>query len=182
MLRGFNWDRVAIVQTDTVFSSGLSTSFQQLWTGKHNDASGAWEGDIAYTHSIVINPDESVNDESVRQALDRVPTDDPINNSRVILLIAHNQHAFSILKTAAKMKFQPDTIWIGVDAWSNRYPTDMDGFMSAFPEDDHPGYVSTSTTFILIVYYCIQANRVVSIAFILHILIARDHSIHESRL
>ena len=98
MLRGFNWDRVSIIQTDTVFSTGLSTSFQQLWTGKHDDASGEWEGDIGYTHSIVINPDESVNDESVRQALDRVPTDDPINNSRVILLIAHNQHAFSILK------------------------------------------------------------------------------------
>ena len=152
MLRGFNWDRVSILLTDTVFSTGLSTSFQQLWTGKHNDASGDWEGDIAYTHSIVINPDESVNDESIRQALDRVPTDDPINNSRVILLIAHNQHAFSILKTAAKMSFQPDTIFIGVDAWSNRYPADMDDFMSAFPEDVHPGYVSDFTTLFLIVY------------------------------
>jgi len=139
--RGFNWDRVSILQTDTKFSTGLSTDFQQLWTGEHDDESGIWEGDIAYSHSIVINQDETVNEESVRRALNGVPTDDPINNSRVILLIAHDQHAFSVLKTAAEMKFQPDTIWIGVDAWSNRYPSNMEDFMSVFPSDDHPGYL-----------------------------------------
>eukprot|EP00579_Thalassiosira_antarctica_P016237 CAMPEP_0201944724 /NCGR_PEP_ID=MMETSP0903-20130614/53539_1 /ASSEMBLY_ACC=CAM_ASM_000552 /TAXON_ID=420261 /ORGANISM="Thalassiosira antarctica, Strain CCMP982" /LENGTH=763 /DNA_ID=CAMNT_0048487777 /DNA_START=171 /DNA_END=2460 /DNA_ORIENTATION=- len=139
--RGFSWDRVSILQTDTVFSTGLSTDFQQLWTGEHDDESGVWEGDIAYSHSIVINQDETVNEESVRRALNGVPTDDPINNSRVILLIAHDQHAFSVLKTATEMKFQPDTIWIGVDAWSNQYPSNMEDFMSGFPVDAHPGYL-----------------------------------------
>lgn len=149
MLRGFNWDRVSILQTDTVFSTGLSTSFQQLWTGKHIDKSGVWEGDIAYSHSIVINQDETVDEESIRQALNGVPTDDPINNSKVILLIAHDQHAFSILKIAAEMNFQPDTIWIGVGAWSNRYPSDMKDFMAGFPSDAHPGYVRRSVPFLV---------------------------------
>mmetsp|Transcript_1300 Transcript_1300/g.2122 ORF Transcript_1300/g.2122 Transcript_1300/m.2122 type:complete len:463 (+) Transcript_1300:78-1466(+) len=139
--RGFSWDRVSILQTDTVFSTGLSTDFQQLWTGEHDDESGVWEGDIAYSHSIMINQDETVNEESVRRALNGVPTDDPINNSRVILLIAHDQHAFSVLKTATEMTFQPDTIWIGVDAWSNQYPSNMEDFMSGFPVDAHPGYL-----------------------------------------
>jgi len=140
-LRGLDWDRVSVLQTDTPFSTGLSIDFQQLWTGEHDDASGIWEGEIAYSHSIVINRDDTVNEESAEKALKGVPTDDPINNSRVILLIAHDQHAFSVLKTAAEMNFQPDTIWIGVDAWSNAYPRDMDEFMSLFPSDAHPGYL-----------------------------------------
>jgi len=140
-LRGLDWDRVSILQTDTPFSTGLSIDFQQLWTGEHYDASGIWEGKIAYSHSIVINQDDTVNEESAGKALKGVPTDDPINNSRVILLIAHHQHAFPVLKAAAEMNFQPDTIWIGVNAWSNAYPRDMEEFMSGFPAHAHPGYL-----------------------------------------
>jgi len=137
MLRGLDFDRVSILQTDTVFSTSVSTSFQQLWMGKHEDMSGEWEGNIAYSRSIALNQDESVNEESVHQALGGVPTHDPINNSRVILLIAHDQHAFDVLKIAAEIRFQTDTIWIGVAAWANRYPSEM----ARFSHNAHPGYV-----------------------------------------
>lgn len=141
MLRDFEWSRVGIIHTDTAYSASWSTSFQKLWAGNHDDESGVWEGEIAYSLTIGVDQDDSVSEESTKKALDRVPTDDPANNSRIILLIAHSQHAFSILKTAAMEDFQPDTVWVGVGAWSNRYPSDVQDFMSAYPENAHPGYV-----------------------------------------
>lgn len=132
MLRSFNWDRLTVLTTDTQYGKDQTTEIVEKWSGKHNDASGSWEGEIAYSHTITLNPDGSVNDDSVRQALNGVPTDEPTINSRIILLIAHDQHAYPILRIATETNFQPDTIWVGTQSWVNRSPPDGD--ISWLPE------------------------------------------------
>lgn len=126
MLRYFGWGRVTILATDTQYGKDQATEFRHLW-----------KGDIAFSHTITLNPDGSINEDSVNQALNGVPTDDPANNSRIILLLAHDQHAYSILKIATERSFQPDTIWVGTESWVNRSPPDGD--LSWLPE--HPGYI-----------------------------------------
>ena len=137
MLRSFGWNRVTVLNTDTEYGNDLSTEFRSLWEGEHEDSSGTWKGEVAYSHAIKIDPDFSVNEDSVRQALDGVPTDDPTINSRVIVLLAHDEHTYPILKIATETNFQPDTIWVGTLAWANRDPPDGD--WSWLPE--FPGYI-----------------------------------------
>jgi hypothetical protein len=93
MLRHFGWDRVSILSTDTQFAKDLSTELQRLWVGVHSDDSGEWLGDLAYSHTVILNTDGTVNEDSVRQGLAGMVTDDPATNCRIIILNAHNQHA-----------------------------------------------------------------------------------------
>jgi len=137
MLRSFGWSRVSILATNTQYARDYSTEFERLWVGRHKDSSGTWEGDVAYSHTISLDSDGSVNEDSVRQALDGVPKDNPSVNSRVILLISHDQHAYPILKIATKTNFQPDSIWVGTEAWINRSPRDDD--LTWLPKS--PGYI-----------------------------------------
>lgn len=129
MLRHFGWDRVSILSTDTQFAKDFSTELQSLWVGMHNDDSGEWLGDLAYSHTVIINDNGTVNEDSVRQGLAGMPMDD----SRVIILNAHNQHAYPILQIAQELNFQPDTIWIS----SDRFPPN--GELSWITE--FPGYL-----------------------------------------
>ncbi len=136
MLRSFGWSRVTILSTDTLYGKDQENEFRRLWLNKHNDSSGMWEGEVAYSHTILLNPNDTVNEASVKQGLAGVPTDDPTINSRVILLIAHDQHAYHILRIATESNFQPETIWVGAEAWVGRTPP---GDLSWLPE--FPGYI-----------------------------------------
>jgi ABC-type branched-subunit amino acid transport system substrate-binding protein len=142
MLRYFKWDRVTILATDRQFSKDSATAFRKLWAGDHNDASGKWTGEISYSDTIRLKTDGTVDESSVRQALSGVPVDDPITNSQIILVLAHNQHAYPILKIAALSEFQPDTIWIGPSAWVGRPATGDDVDFSWLPS--YPGYIGPS--------------------------------------
>jgi hypothetical protein len=107
----FGWDRVTIINTDTPYAKDLATSFQ-----------GIWQGEIAYLATVKLEMDGSVDESSLRKVLEGAPLDDPINNSKVVLLLAHDQHAYPILETA--MNFFPDeTFWVGPQAWAGRSPT-----------------------------------------------------------
>jgi hypothetical protein len=74
--------------------------------------------------------------------LSGVPVDDPITNSQIILVLAHNQHAYPILKIAALSEFQPDTIWIGPSSWVGRPATGNDVDFSWLPS--YPGHIGPS--------------------------------------
>ena len=78
-----------------------------MWVGSHKATGGdvAWTGEIAHSSTIKKIGDD-VDPSSVRQALAAVPTGDPASNSRVILLFAHGQDAFPILKMAHESGFQ----------------------------------------------------------------------------
>ena len=139
-LRKFGWSRVSIIGSDTQFASDQIHAFSRLWIGEHNDESGTWTGEITYQHSVTIDTsggemDRRVIGDSVHQALSGVPTHDPTINSRVILLIAHDNHAFEILRIASESRFQPDSIWVGLPSWCGRLPQD-DSFIPP-----HPGYI-----------------------------------------
>jgi ABC-type branched-subunit amino acid transport system substrate-binding protein len=119
----FGWDRVSIILTDSKYSQNLATAFKGLW-----QESGGRQ--IAYSNEIRLNTTgdaDVVIEESVLQVLEEVPTDNPVINSRVILLIAHDQHAYDILRIAHREGFQKDTIWVGSGAWvgNDRIPTDQ---------------------------------------------------------
>jgi ABC-type branched-subunit amino acid transport system substrate-binding protein/type II secretory pathway pseudopilin PulG len=129
LLRELGWRRVSIVITDVQYARDLSTEFQRLW-----------EGDIAY-HStpIKIDPESGgVQEASALQALQGVPTDDPEINSRIMLLFAHDEHAFQILEMAHTAKFQTDSVWVGPQAWVGRKP-DNTAWMPPFP-----GYIGVT--------------------------------------
>jgi hypothetical protein len=145
-LRRLGWSRVSIIGTETQFASDQINLFSRLWIGEHNDESGAWTGEIAYQYSVTLdtsggNMDGRVIEDSVHQALNGVPTDDPSMNSRVILLMAHDDHAFEILRIANDKKFQPDSIWIGLPAWCGRLPQDVSFILPV------PGYIGKMVSF-----------------------------------
>ena len=119
MLRKFGWQRVTILATDTVYAKDTVNEFRRLWVGQHHDEDD-WTGEVAYSDTIRINEDGTVNQESVRQALQGIPTNEPSVNSRIIFLAGHTQHAFPILKQAAMENFQKDTTWVGISSWIGR--------------------------------------------------------------
>ena len=124
LFRSFGWDRVTIIGTDTQYSRDMVTKFQEAWVGVHSatleEESKEWTGDVAYSHIVSLQSNGDVSDESVMQAFDGVPTDKPVVNSRVVVLIATADHASRILSLAFQTNFQPDTIWIGSDGWVGR--------------------------------------------------------------
>eukprot|EP00339_Tiarina_fusa_P001156 CAMPEP_0117082310 /NCGR_PEP_ID=MMETSP0472-20121206/57972_1 /TAXON_ID=693140 ORGANISM="Tiarina fusus, Strain LIS" /NCGR_SAMPLE_ID=MMETSP0472 /ASSEMBLY_ACC=CAM_ASM_000603 /LENGTH=562 /DNA_ID=CAMNT_0004810515 /DNA_START=77 /DNA_END=1761 /DNA_ORIENTATION=+ len=81
----------------------------------------------------------SIDEESVRQGLREVPTDNPETNSRIILLAAHSQHAFPILEIADSIGFQPDTIWVGPSSWIGS--TSLTNSQVSPWMKRHPGYL-----------------------------------------
>ena len=138
-LRSFGWGRVSILSTDTDYAKDIANEFRRLWLVREEDDEGSltWEGQIGYENTVVLDENGSVDIASVRQALDSVPTDDPTVNSRIIILLAHDQHAFPILETAGEMNFQSDTVWIGTAGWVGRSPSD--GSTDWMPSV--PGYI-----------------------------------------
>ena len=146
LLRSFDWDRVSVISTDTPYAKDLATQFGTAWVGYHNatgatDAERAWTGETPYAHTISLPDGQgSIEDSSIRQALDGVPTDKPVQNSRVILLLAHQKDAYRILKLAYETTFQPDTIWIAPDGWAGR--DDVNEISSSLPE--YPGFLGVS--------------------------------------
>ena len=119
----FGWDRVTIINTDTAYAKDMSTSFQRLWTGE-----------VAYSATIKLMPNGDIDVPSVRKVLKEAPLDDQINNSKVVLLMGHSQHAFPILEIA-KDYFPAETFWVAPDAWAGREPSSDDWM------PDVPGYL-----------------------------------------
>lgn len=137
LLRYLGWDRIHVIHTQTPFGQDFKTELSKIWEGKQED----FTGEIQYTGTVqTYEGIDKVDENSVRTALEGVPVDDPKTNSKVIVLVAHHHHAFDILKIAQQMQFQPDTIWIGVDAWTGREPKDND--TSWMPEI--PGYIGVA--------------------------------------
>jgi len=74
----------------------------------------------------------------LQQVLDGIPTSNPQINSRIILLVAHSEHAYEILSKAYVSNFQPDTVWVGPSAWVGR---PLSNFYSL---PDEPGYIGVA--------------------------------------
>ena len=125
LFRSFGWERISVLYTDTQYSQDLATTFQNIWNGPHSDASGSWEGVVPYSQSLLIQQDGTVDPDSIDRALQGAPTDDPSINSRIMLLIAHERHAFAVLEQAKRVEFQPDTIWVGTDGWTGHSPSGL---------------------------------------------------------
>lgn len=124
----FDWDRVTIINTDTAYAKDLATSFLANWEGK-----------VSYLATVKLDADGSINEESAKQVLKGAPHNDPWNNSKVVLLLAHDQHAFPILKHA-KNYFPKDTFYVGTDAWiGSKPPSDADSWMP-----DLAGYIGVA--------------------------------------
>lgn len=131
-LKWFGWNRVSILSTDTLYAKDYVNEFRRLWEGDN-------DGDIAYSNIIRLSVNGELDMESVDQALRQVPTDDPANNSRIILLIAQHQHAYPILKWASETGFQPDTVWVGTSSWIGEPPEGYEP--SSWLGTKDPGYL-----------------------------------------
>ncbi len=120
LFRSFGWDRVSVIGTNTPYSRDMATKFEAAWVGYHSatreGGGNEWTGSIAYSPTISLNDAEEVDDASVERALLNVPND-PLVNSRVVLLIATASHASRILELAIEKQFQPEAIWIASDGW-----------------------------------------------------------------
>lgn len=141
LLKSFGWRRITIINTDTQYTKDIALELSSAWKQKHVADDGTeFEGEVVYTDTIKLIDTKTVSDFSVKQVLNGIPVNDPKRNSRVIVMFAHHQHAFPILKIAHEIGFQPDTIWIGVSGWIGRNP--IDGDISWMPA--HPGYLGLS--------------------------------------
>ena len=126
------WQRVTVLSTDTTFAKDLVNEFRRLWVQDR-------DGEVAYSDTIRVNADGTINTESIRQVLESIPTDDPTTNSRIIFLAAHSQHAFPILRYAHEKNFQPDSVWVGPSSWVGR-----DDFADFSWLPPIPGYLGVS--------------------------------------
>mmetsp|Transcript_21478 Transcript_21478/g.52918 ORF Transcript_21478/g.52918 Transcript_21478/m.52918 type:complete len:924 (-) Transcript_21478:2660-5431(-) len=131
-LKWFDWSRVSILSTDTIYAKDYVSEFRKLWEGEAS-------GQVTYSNVIRLDANGDLDMASVDTALGGVPTDDPANNSRIILLVVQNQHAWPILKRAEETNFQPDTVWVGTSSWVGRSPTDS--LLSEWVGREHPGYL-----------------------------------------
>ena len=133
LLRSMCWDTVSIIQTDTDYSEGLANEFKRLWLDKDSDADSLItedncgrttprEGQVVYESTILLNQDNTLDDVSARSALQNFQRNGV--NSRIILLLSHDDDAYPILRTAREINFQADTIWVGPDGWVGRHPID----------------------------------------------------------
>jgi hypothetical protein len=135
MMRAFGWERITLLATDTQFSKDLANEIRKLWVGEHD----GWNGEVKYSDTFRIDWDGNVAIESIDKVLDNVPTDNPSVNSRIIVLAAHSEHAFPILKRARERDFQPDTIWVGPSSWAGR-----DDYTDFSWLPDIPGYLGVA--------------------------------------
>ena len=134
MFRSFCWDRVSVINTDTQYTNDIATDFTKVWADEQaewgiecpvTDEADKRTGKVAYSRTIKLNSDGTLDDESVTQALEGIPSDDPRVNSRIILLLAHSQHSFGIIKRAADIAgLHRDIVWVGSQGWANRTPKD----------------------------------------------------------
>ena len=101
---------------------------------------------MAYSRTIKLNSDGTLDEECVTQALEGIPLDDPRVNSRIILLLAHNQHSFGIIKRAADIAgLHRDILWVGSQGWANRLPKErswmprVPGYLGIVPHQNQDG-------------------------------------------
>ncbi|CAB9514288.1 polymerase 11 [Seminavis robusta] len=137
VLQSFGWNRISIINTDNEYTNDLVTYLKNAWEGRSFGVDVV--GEIAYTGTVkIIEGSEEVDPASVEQVLRNVPVDKPAINSKVIVLVAHHQHGYPVLQKAQEIGFQPDTIWVGVNAWTGQFPppgTDVSWMPSV------PGYI-----------------------------------------
>jgi ABC-type branched-subunit amino acid transport system substrate-binding protein len=143
LLNLFGWERVAILATDTQYAKDIATELRQ-YTGfttasAENGVQVDWKGEVTYYNTIHLELGDvsdgaarQVDTESVRQVLHDMPTNDPTVNSRIVVLLAQEEHAFPILKIAHDEGFQKDTIWVGV-SWVGRQSPISTEWLSEFP-------------------------------------------------
>ena len=129
-LRAFDWNQINIVSTQLVYATDFKVELEKVWK--------ADQGVISYSDTVQFYPNtQIVNPASVEQTLKSIEKTKASRKSKVVVLLAHHQNAFEILKIAHEMKFQPDTIWVGVDAWTGAEP----GNLSTSWMPDIPGYI-----------------------------------------
>ncbi|CAB9518513.1 polymerase 12 [Seminavis robusta] len=134
LLQEFGWDRISIINTNTQYAQEFKVELTRAWRGMQD----GFTGEIGYEGTVQVDQDtDEVDPDSVKAILSNVPVKNPSLNSRVVVLLAHHQHAFPILKIAKQEGFQPDTVFVGCDAWTGRAPLDPE--LSWMGE--HPGYV-----------------------------------------
>jgi ABC-type branched-subunit amino acid transport system substrate-binding protein len=122
LLRQFGWERILIINTNDQYAQAFKVELSRAWLGKQD----GFTGQIGYEGTVQVGPDtDEVDSESVKHVLRNAPFDNPSMNSKVVVLLAHHQHAFPILKIAQETGFDPNTIYIGVDAWTGR---SLEGF------------------------------------------------------
>ncbi len=136
----FDWQTTMIINTDTSYAKDLTTSFL-----------ANWDGEAPYVATIKLNSDGTVSEKSMNSALSEAPQphNDPENNSKVVLLLGHDQHAFPIMDKARS--YFGETIFVGPAAWVGRTPSDEDnlrfaknhGCLGVVPDFEKPSYVRT---------------------------------------
>lgn len=109
-----------IITTDTSYAKDLATSFLTHW-----------DGEATYQATVKLNPDGTVSETSMNSALSEAPKphNDPENNSKVVLLLGHDQHVFPIMDRAKS--YLGETIFVGPQAWAGRAPSDEDNLTFA---------------------------------------------------
>ena len=107
LLQHLGWDRINVINTDTGFAKDLATSFLN-----------EWKGEVSYLATVKVD-NSGVDYDSLEKVLKAAPIDDPANNSKVVVLLAHSEHASPILEMAQKY-FPEETFWVGPEAWVGR--------------------------------------------------------------
>ena len=153
MMASFDWRHVSLIQTDASYANTLATEFQKAWTSEADRS-------IGYSHTIKTESSaEPLDPDWLQVALDGVPFDDPSVNSRIIVLAAHQHHAFQLLELAADSRYGgafADTIFVhslppndysptGIGANKPSWMTSIPGYLGLQPlastNDAHRAYM-----------------------------------------
>jgi hypothetical protein len=121
------------------YAKDIAVEFRKYTGDTDGEVGAGWNGEVSYYDTINLalgdiphGATRQVDDDSVRQVLRDMPTEDPTFNSRIVVLFALEEHAFPIIQIAHEEGFQKDTIWVGVE-WVGRPSPISTEWISEFP-------------------------------------------------
>jgi ABC-type branched-subunit amino acid transport system substrate-binding protein len=135
-LKGFGWNRVSVIYTDSPFANDYVKEFTKIWTNR----SISNESYISSSQKVTLLENDMLDKDSGRKAITNLMDLKISEKARVILLVAYLGEAKSILELAKDMNFQPDTIWVAVSTWCDMELPQAIQFNSG----KHPGYIGVT--------------------------------------
>lgn len=125
---------MSVLATDLAFPQNMMNEFLALWMSNGN----GWEGEATRTATIRTLLGE-LDPQSVDQALESLSPSPSNTKPRIIVVTAHSEHIFQILKQAHASNFPRDAVWVW--ATSDEFYGSID--LSWLP--NVPGYLRLAT-------------------------------------
>jgi len=100
MLQDYGWKHLNMIRTNTDYSAGLANEFRSIWESAEVGGTIGHEGTPIDLVTRADTGGKTVNATAACEVLKSIPPKSSDSNSRLLLIFAHTEHAYEILKVA----------------------------------------------------------------------------------